>query len=187
MRDRGNKTELTGRIGLFMLITCNLIFITFGGTINAYHGQEVTIRLNSAYFTALTQSGNYQVKVIINYTISNSSLAGQKINAVMKVYSINTTLLKTTSFPAGFLINKTGTLHLLTNIPDRSHEVISVTTYCTLSIGVVKLYSDDSKRYFFKSGMWTPSTDAFRFWTLSTIVVAPFLSSASVLYAGYSR
>ncbi len=123
-----NRAYMVGLIGLSVMITFNLIFFTTGKNINAYHGQEVTIKLHSAYFTALTESGKHQVKAIINYTISNSSLAGQKINAVMKVYSVNSTLLKTTSFPNGVIINRTGTLQLLTNIADLSQNVISVIT-----------------------------------------------------------
>jgi len=132
MRDLENTTDLTGTIALFLLIICTLIFFTSGRSIFAYHGGEVNITLNTAYFTALTESGNHQVKVIANYTISNSSIAGQKINAVMKVYSVNGTLLKTTSFPTGFIINKTGTVQLLTNIPDLSQNIISVTTFTNL-------------------------------------------------------
>ncbi len=124
MTDRAN---LIGTVFLVTLITLNLFF-TSGKTIKAYHGQEIVIKLSSAYFTALTESGKHQVKTIINYTVSNSSLAGQKINAVMKVYSVNTTLLKTTSFPNGVVINRTGNLQLLTNIADLSQNVISVTT-----------------------------------------------------------
>ncbi|MEP6576333.1 MAG: hypothetical protein ABJB85_07895 [Nitrososphaerota archaeon] len=127
-----NRLNLVGTIELFVLITFNLIFFTSGKTINAYHGQEVTIKLHSAYFTALTESGNPQVKVIVNYTMSNSSLAGQKINAVMKVYSLNMTLLKTTSFPTGFVINKTGTIQLLTNIRYLSQDIMSITTFTNL-------------------------------------------------------
>ncbi|MDQ5868400.1 MAG: hypothetical protein M3530_01585 [Thermoproteota archaeon] len=131
-RDMGNKTDPTGPIALFLLIIGGLIFFTSGRSIFAYHGEEVIITLNSAYFTALTESGNHQVKVITNYTISNSSIAGQKMNAVMKVYSVNGTLLKTTSFPTGFIINKTGTAQLLTNIPDSAQNIVSVTTFTNL-------------------------------------------------------
>ncbi len=113
----GNKTDLTGTVVLSLLIIGALIFSISGRSIFAYHGQEVNITLNTAYFTALTGSGKHQVKLVVNYTISNSSIAGQKINAVMKVYSVNGTLLRTTSFPTGFIINKTGMAQLLTNIP----------------------------------------------------------------------
>ncbi len=127
LRDMTDRANLIGRIFLVTLITLS-IFFTSGKTIKAYHGQEMVIKLSSVYFTALTESGKHQVKAIINYTVSNSSLAGQKINAVMKVYSVNTTLLKTTSFPNGVVINRTGTLQLLTNLADLSQNVISVIT-----------------------------------------------------------
>ncbi|MEP6576131.1 MAG: hypothetical protein ABJB85_06875 [Nitrososphaerota archaeon] len=121
------RTNLIGTVFLVTLITLNLFFTT-GKTIKGYHGKEIVIKLSNAYFTALTESGKHQIKAIVNYTVSNSSLAAQKINAIMKVYSVNTTLIKTTSFPNGVVINRTGNLQLLTNMADLTQNVISVIT-----------------------------------------------------------
>lgn len=133
MPDMGNKTDLNGTIALFLIITGAQFFFA-SGSVFAYHGQEVNVILNNAYFTSLTESGNHQVKVVANYSISNYSIIGQKINAVMKVYSTNGTLLKTTSFPAGFTVNKTDVVQLLTNIPNSAEQnIISVTTFTNLA------------------------------------------------------
>jgi hypothetical protein len=60
----------------------------------AYHGQEVMLSLdNSTFFPLTTGTGN-QVRVLANYNIQNFSIAGQTINAVMKLYTSNGTLIK---------------------------------------------------------------------------------------------
>ena len=62
------------------------------------------------------------------------SLVGQKINAVMKVYSQNETLLKTTSYPDGFILNNTGSRQLLTNIPNSTiNNITAVATFTNLA------------------------------------------------------
>jgi hypothetical protein len=51
--------------------------------------------------------------------VSDPSIIGQKKlqEAVTKVHSSNMTVIKTTSFPFGFVANKTDTAELITNIP----------------------------------------------------------------------
>jgi hypothetical protein len=63
--------------------------------------------------------------------MSDHALIGQEINAVMKVYSADGSLLKTTSFPAGFVVNKTGGTHLLSNIPMSPTQNITTETIFT--------------------------------------------------------
>jgi hypothetical protein len=121
------------KISVSLLIISSLIIISIKGPAYAQQGKEIIISLNSAYFTSLSGGGNHQVKVVVNYNVSNSSVIGQKINAVMKVYSANGTLLKTTSFPVGFTVNKTGTQQLLTNLPNStSHNITAVATFTNL-------------------------------------------------------
>jgi len=103
-------------------------------SVDGYHGKEVTISLKDAIFTPVLGTTSYQVKVLINYTISDPALIGQKLNAVMKVYSANGTILKTTSFPAGFNATKNGTQQLLTNIPvSKIQNITTVTTFTDLN------------------------------------------------------
>ena len=122
------------KISVSLLIISSLIIIGINGPAYAQQGKEIVISLNTAYFTSLSGGGgNHQVKVVANYNVSNSSVIGQKINAVMKVYSVNGTLLKTTSFPVGFTVNKTGTQQLLTNLPNStSHNITAVATFTNL-------------------------------------------------------
>jgi hypothetical protein len=103
-------------------------------SVDGYHGKEVTISLKDAIFAPVLGTTSYQVKVLINYTISDPALIGQKLNAVMKVYSANGTILKTTSFPAGFNATKNGTQQLLTNIPvSKIQNITTVTTFTDLN------------------------------------------------------
>jgi hypothetical protein len=114
-----------------LLIAGSLIILGIQLSAFGQQGQGVTIKLNSAYFTSPSGNGNHQVKVVTDYTVSNMSLVGQKINAVMKVYSQNGTLLKTTSYPDGFILNNTGSRQLLTNIPNST--VINITAVATFT------------------------------------------------------
>jgi len=75
------------------------------------------LRLGNAEFIPLNGTTNYQIKINVNYSVSDPTLIGQKVNAVMKVHSADGKVLKTTSFPSGFAANITGTTQLLTNIP----------------------------------------------------------------------
>ncbi len=85
-------------------------------------------------FTPLPGGTNYQFKVFVTYSVSNSTFVGQKINAVMKIYSGNGTLLKTTSFPIGFTANRNGTQQLLTNLAvPRIDNITTVTTFTDLN------------------------------------------------------
>ena len=88
-------------------------------------GQPILIKLDTAYFISHPQEGNHQVKVLLNYTLTNNSLIDSNANAVLKIYAINGTLLKTSSFPSGFILKNTDTTQLLTNIPNKSVENIT--------------------------------------------------------------
>ena len=68
-------------------------------------------------FNKYHRTTNYQIKINVNYSISDPTLIGRRINAIMKVRSPDGAVLKTTSFPSGFEANETGTTQLLTNIP----------------------------------------------------------------------
>ena len=75
----------------------------------------MSISLDSAEFTPLDEEGN-RVNVFANYTVDNPSLPNQTINSVMKVYSTNGTLIKTSSSAEGFAVNQTGSQRHTTTI-----------------------------------------------------------------------
>jgi hypothetical protein len=100
----------------------------------ANHGKEVSLELNSATFSPLTSALGNQVKVGVNYTTTNSTLVGNTINAVMKVYAPNTTAIKSTSFPNGFTANRSGMEEIKTTIRGNSTQnVIAVVQFTDLS------------------------------------------------------
>jgi hypothetical protein len=67
-------------------------------------GQPILVKLDTAYFMSHPKEGNNQVKVILNFTLTNNSLIDINANAVLKIYATNGTLLKTSSFPSGFIL-----------------------------------------------------------------------------------
>jgi hypothetical protein len=102
----------------------------------ADHGQEISLRLNSGEFTPLsTNKSAHQVRVLVNYTVSDSSLNNNTINSVMKVYSLNGTLLKTSSSPDGFtIINNTGIQRHATTLTNSTiQNVIAVVQFTDAS------------------------------------------------------
>lgn len=99
----------------------------------ANHGQEITIIEDLALFIPLTVGGN-QVNVIVNYTANDPSIVGEMANSVMKVYTTNRTLIKTSSSAEGFIVNQTGSQRHATTIADSTlREVIAVVQYTDLS------------------------------------------------------
>jgi len=93
------------------------LLLAVQGTVSGYSGKEFALNLGNAEFIPLNGTTNYQIKINVNYSLSDPALIGQKVNAVMKVHSADGKVIKTTSFPSGFAANITGTAQLLTNIP----------------------------------------------------------------------
>jgi hypothetical protein len=97
----------------------------------AYHGKEISEKLNYAHFLPLgsgTNNSNQsrqvnQVKVIVNYTVMEpSSVNKQNTTALMRVFESNGTLLKSSPAELGFIGNNTitpgGQSELATAITD---------------------------------------------------------------------
>ena len=101
--------------------TTNYYHIAF-----AYHGKEISEKLNYAHFLPLGSGNNSnqssqlnQVKVIVNYTVMEPSIINRNMNTIMHVYSSNGTLVKRSSHGDGFIINATtGQSQLATSITD---------------------------------------------------------------------
>jgi hypothetical protein len=100
-------------------------------TAYADHGEEISIALNSATFMPLTSAEGNQVRVGVNYTTLNSTLVGNTINAVMKVYAPNTTAIKSTSFPNGIIANSSGTAEIKTTIIGNSTQNVTAVVQFT--------------------------------------------------------
>lgn len=89
--------------------------------------QRGTISIDRAVALPLTTAEGNQVKVVVNYDINDESLLGQRVNAIMGIYDRQTgSLLKLSSFPNGFVLNKTkGTTQLATTLTDNILQNIS--------------------------------------------------------------
>ena len=99
--------------------------------------QKFPIEIDYAHFISPLNQYN-QVKVqlksltINDTTVSNNNnINNQSMNAVMKVYSTNGTILKTTSFQSGFNYNSSESIKLATNIADKSIETVTAVIQLT--------------------------------------------------------
>jgi hypothetical protein len=92
----------------------------------AEHGQEITLTLYNSSFGSLTSGGGNQVSVFANYKLNDDSVAGQTINAVMEVYAPNGTLIRTSSYPEGFVVQSSGGVEgLETTIKDTTLQSVT--------------------------------------------------------------
>ena len=72
-----------------------------------YTGKEIALKLGNAEFVPQNETADYQISINVNYSVSDPTLVGKEINAVMKVHSPDGSVIKTTSFPLGFTANST--------------------------------------------------------------------------------
>jgi hypothetical protein len=121
-------------VATFMIAVLALSTVGLSYNAFAYHGQEVLLALDSAQFIPrLNTTEGSQVKVLVNYTVNDPSIVNQTINAVMNVYTSNGTLVKTTSFPAGFTANNFGTQQLATTIKGNPNPIQNITAVITIT------------------------------------------------------
>jgi hypothetical protein len=120
-------------VNLLIAMSLFILFLLTLPIVLAYHGQEISITLNSAEFIPLGEEGN-QVNVFSNYTLNDPSFLNHKINSVMKVYATNGTLIKTSSSADGFIVNQTGSQRHATTITNTTMQnVIAVVQYTNLT------------------------------------------------------
>jgi hypothetical protein len=92
----------------------------------ANQGEEISLTLHNSSFGSLTSGSGNQVSVFAQYTLNDNSIAGQTINAVMQVYAPNGTLIRTSSFPGGFVAQSSGGIEgLETTIRDRTLQSVT--------------------------------------------------------------
>jgi hypothetical protein len=112
------------------IVVLNLIIYSYSSSSlerDLFAQTRDTISINQANALPLTTTEGNQVKVIINYSMGDKSVVGQRINAIMGIYDRETgSLLKLSSFPNGFIINNTeGTTQLATTLIDLNIKNIS--------------------------------------------------------------
>ncbi len=88
-------------------------------------GERISISVSNSSFVPLTNTDANQVRVGIEYTIEDESIENEMINAVMKVYAPNGSLVRTTSNPSGFTAQGNGGVEeLKTTFLDKSMQSI---------------------------------------------------------------
>jgi hypothetical protein len=115
----------------FLISGICIVLLAVQGDVSGSTGKEIALNLDSAEFIPQNDTGDYQIKINVNYSVSDSTLIGQKLNAVMKVHSADGSVIKTTSFPMGFIANSTGITKMLTNIPKSAAQNITTETVFT--------------------------------------------------------
>ena len=122
-----NKTVITS----FLVLA--LIYFPFSSTVDLHAQQRGNISVIQATALPLVNAEGNQVKLIINYSIGDESIVGQRINAQMGIYDrINGTLIKLSSFPDGFILNNTaGTVQLASTLTDP--KIQNISTIITLT------------------------------------------------------
>jgi hypothetical protein len=81
---------------------------------------KITITSNSVQFLPLTNATHNQLKVIVHYQTNDVSLVNTKINGIMRVSLPNGSLVKTSSFPNGFVVNQSGTIQFATSFANKT-------------------------------------------------------------------
>ncbi len=120
------------------IVTAGFLVLTFiclslSSELDLLAQQRGTISVIQATALPLVNTEGNQVKLIINYTIGDGTIVGERINAVMGIYDrINGTLIKLSSFPDGIILNNTaGTIQLASTLTDP--KIQNISTIVTLT------------------------------------------------------
>jgi hypothetical protein len=85
----------------------------------AYHGQEIVLTSKDVSFAPVSSDEGHQLKAVVNYAVHDPMVVNDLVKGVMKVYSPDGKLLKTSSSPTPFPITDSqGTVTLATTLID---------------------------------------------------------------------
>ena len=91
----------------------------------AQNSERLSISVSNSSFVPLTNTDANQVRVGVEYTVEDESVENEIINAVIKVYAPNGSLIRTTSIPSGFTAQGDGGEQVLrTTFVDKSMQSI---------------------------------------------------------------
>ncbi|MGA9318552.1 MAG: hypothetical protein WBV84_10925 [Nitrososphaeraceae archaeon] len=100
-----------------------------------YSPDSVSQTLNYSHFVPLSPLSNSpgnQVKLLLNYNVTESSLLDNPINAIMEVYAANQSLVRTSSLPHPLnLTSSEGTIQLATTLNDNNLQNITAVAMLT--------------------------------------------------------
>ena len=100
-----------------------------------YSPDSLSQTLNYSHFVPLSPLSNSpgnQVKLLLNYNVTESSLIDNPINAIMEVYAANQSLVRTSSLPHPLnLTSSEGTIQLATTLNDNNLQNITAVAMLT--------------------------------------------------------
>ncbi len=109
------------------------------GLLPKYSPNSISQSLSYSHFVPLSPISNSpgnQVKLLLDYNVTESSIIDKPINAIMEVYAANQSLIRTSSLPHPLNITSSeGTIQLATTLND--HNLKNITA--------VALLTDDEK------------------------------------------
>lgn len=109
-----------------VLVIVSIFFVPIvQQSIFAHHGNEIDLKFSDAQFLILPGENIHQVKFTTTYSVSDSDMVGKQINGIMEIFTDNGTLVKTTSIPNGFKLDKTGFQQFVTSLPATSPKTIT--------------------------------------------------------------
>jgi hypothetical protein len=118
------KTRDYRTIVLFIII--GVFFLpALHQSVSANHGKEILLKLNDAQFFLPQGKNVQQVKLTTTYSVSDPATVGKQISGTMKIYTSNGTLIKTTSIPNGFKVDKSGFEQFVTSLPNSTIQSIT--------------------------------------------------------------
>jgi hypothetical protein len=112
---------------LFVLALSFFSFLPSSSVTQSFsqNSERISIALSNSSFVPLTNTDANQVRVGVEYTIKDETIQNEMINAVMKVYASNGSLIRTTSIPSGFTAQGEGGVEVLrTTFLDKSIQSI---------------------------------------------------------------
>lgn len=100
-----------------------------------YSPNSISQALSYSHFiplSPLSNSPGNQVKLLLNYNVTESSLINNPINAIMEVYAANQSLIRTSSLPDPLnLTGSEGTIQLATTFND--YNLKNITAVATIT------------------------------------------------------
>ena len=122
----GWNKKISNNRNMVLLVVVSIFFLSIvNQPLFAFHGKEILLRLSDGQFFLPPGKNVQQIKLTTTYSVSDAASVGKQISATMKIYTSNGTLLKTTSIPNGFKVDKTGFQQFVTSLPNSTLQSIS--------------------------------------------------------------
>ena len=132
--------------------------LSFINSAFADHGEEISLSLNDSSFAPSSDGGN-QVKVVVNYATQDPMAVDDLVKGVMKVYTPNGTLIKTSSSPTPFPVSTTGQLQMATTLTENTIENITANIVFTNPIRTEIVSNELPVKPDFNRGITSASID----------------------------